>query len=87
MVECAQGVFGPAGGKQLIPLIDDLNMPQHSNSGFIPLLDEPGTDFAVRKGTTHWAQNEVAAKQLADADLGEQDIKSNICQVRFAYFG
>ena len=36
---CVQGVFGPAGGKQLIALIDDLNMPQKSKFGFIPPLE------------------------------------------------
>ena len=37
MLECVQGVFGPAGGKQ-IAIMDDLNMPQNSKSGFLPLL-------------------------------------------------
>ena len=50
-------------------------------------MDEPGTDFAVRKVTTHWAQNEVAAKQLADEDLGLQGHQIQHVPGRFAYFG
>ena len=41
MIECVQGAFGPGGGKQLIAVIDDLNMPQKCKSGFIPPLELP----------------------------------------------
>lgn len=39
---------------------------------------------------TEWpadALYEVAAKQLADEDLGTQEVKSNMCQVCFAQLG
>lgn len=34
-----KGVFAPAGGKKLVAFIDDLNMPQKSQFGFIPPLE------------------------------------------------
>eukprot|EP00951_Prasinocladus_malaysianus_P004341 scaffold30448_cov43-Prasinocladus_malaysianus.AAC.1 len=35
----SKGVFAPAGGKNLVCFIDDLNMPQKSVFGFIPPLE------------------------------------------------
>jgi len=39
MVKRSKGMLGPDGGKKMVCFIDDLNMPQKSEFGFIPPLE------------------------------------------------